>query len=290
MCSVYGAPLARLAGAKFIDGFVRAAAANRTMRDADYLRSRFTLPLTEIVVGNSRAGLAAYDIPARKAVCIYNGFDPARIRQLVGPDQMKCSLGIETPHVVGMVASFSHFKDYDTFFEMAQRLCARRGDVTFVAIGGGAQLEDYQARFPRDRFPRIRLLGRRGDVESIVNIFAVGVLTSNTRTHGEGISNAVMEYMALGKPVVATDCGGNGELILEGGTGYLIGNADVAALTDRVERLLNDPALARTMGEAGRRRIEEAFGLERMTTAYAALYRNLVGPQSWPMRAERAAG
>jgi glycosyltransferase involved in cell wall biosynthesis len=228
------------------------------------------------VIGNSRAGLAAYKSPARKAVCIYNGFDPARIGQLVGPEMVKCSLGIETPHVVGMVASFSSFKDYETFFEMAQRLSARRNDVTFLAIGAGPQLEDYQARFPRRRFPRIRLLGRLRDVESIVNLFSVGVLTSNTETHGEGISNAVIEYMALGKPVVATNCGGNSELILEGETGYLIGNADAAALTDGVEKLLSDPALARRMGEAGRRRIDETFGLERMTKAYAALYRNLL--------------
>jgi glycosyltransferase involved in cell wall biosynthesis len=277
MCSFYAAPLAKLAGAKFIDGFVRAAADNRDLRHPDYFRSRLTLPFTDLVVANSRAGLSAYSIPARKGVCIRNGFDPARIAQLAAPEAVRQSLEIETPHVVGMVAGFSDWKDYDTYFEAAERLCTHRNDVTFVAIGTGAKFAEYQSRLPQTGFPRIRLLGRRADVESIVNVLSVGVLTSNTETHGEGISNAIMEYMALGKPVVATDCGGNSELILEGETGYLIANRDSSGLADRIGKLLDDAALARRLGEAGRRRIADAFGLEQMTASYAALYRSLSG-------------
>jgi glycosyltransferase involved in cell wall biosynthesis len=290
MCSVCAAPLAKLRGAKFLDGFVRAAADNRDFRDPDYFRSRFTLPLTDLVVANSRAGLAAYAIPARKGMCIHNGFDPARIGQLAAPETVRQLLGITTPHVVGMVASFSRFKDYDTYFEAAQRIVAQRDDVTFVAIGAGPRFEEYKAKFPEEQFPRIRLPGRRADVESIVNILSIGVLTSNTDTHGEGISNAIMEYMALGKPVVATDCGGNGELILEGETGYLIANRDTDALCNRLGRLLDDAALARRFGEAGRRRIAETFGLERMTASYAALYRGLAASRREPVHGEATAG
>lgn len=274
MCSVYSAPLARLAGAKFVDGFVRAAAANRTMRDPDYFRSRWTLPFTDIVVANSRAGLAAYSLPATKARCIPNGFDPARIAQLADPAVVRQSLQITTPHIVGMVAAFSRFKDYETFFAMAQQLGARRGDVTFLALGDGPRFEEYQTRFPRERFPAISLPGRQADVESIVNTFTAGVLTS---TEGEGISNAIMEYMALGKPVVATDCAGNAELIVEAETGYLIGNTDAAALGDRVEQILDDASLAGRMGEAGRRRISGMFDLDRMTKAYSELYGSVLG-------------
>jgi glycosyltransferase involved in cell wall biosynthesis len=289
MCSVYAAPIAKLSGAKFIDGFVRAAADNRDMRDPEYFRSRLTLPLTDMVVGNSRAGLSAYNIPARKGVCIYNGFDLARIGELTATESVRRSLEIETPHVVGMVASFTDFKDYGSYFEAAKRICARRDDVTFVAIGAGPNFANYQARLPQAQFPRIRLLGRRADVESIVNILSIGVLTSNTDTHGEGISNSIMEYMALGKPVVASDCGGNDELIVEGETGYLIAGHDIAGLVDRIGRLLDDAALARRMGEAGRRRISEAFGLERMTTAYATLYRDLLAHKSGAMHGEAPA-
>ncbi|HEY3777191.1 MAG TPA: glycosyltransferase [Rhizomicrobium sp.] len=277
MCSVYAAPLAKVAGAAFVDGFVRAAAANRDFRDPDYFRSRFTLPLTSIVVANSSAGLSAYQIPRRKGVCIHNGFDWSRIKNIDAPDMVRRTLDIETPHIVGMVATFSPLKDYDTFFAAAERLCASRGDVTFVAIGAGQRFAEYEAKFPRGPFPHIRLLGRRADVENIVSMLSVGVLTSDAKLHGEGISNAIMEYMALRKPAVATECGGNDELIIEGETGYLIPDRDAAALADRVETLLNDPALACRMGEAGHHRIETAFGLGRMTQEYSALYRRLVG-------------
>lgn len=287
MCSVYAAPLAKLHGAKFLDGFVRAAADSRDLRDPDYFRSRFTLPLTDLVIANSHAGLAAYSVTPSKGVCIHNGFDPARIRQLVAPEAVRLSLRIDTSHIVGMVASFSRFKDYDTFFDAAQRLCGQRNDVTFVTVGAGPRFREYSSRFPVSRFPAIRFLGRRADVENIVNVFSIGVLTS---TRGEGISNAIMEYMALGKPAVATDCGGNGELILEGKTGFLIGGRDTAALCDRLTKLLEDGALARRMGEAGRRRIEEAFGLERMTAAYAGIYRRLVASRPAAVCAQAAAG
>lgn len=272
MCSVYAVPLAKLVGAKFVDGFVRTVAASRTLRDPDFFRSRFTLPFTDLVIGNSRAGLSSYSIPKAKTMCIYNGFDRARVARLADTETIRRSLKIETEHVVGMVATFSRFKDYDTFFEAARHLCAER-DVTCVAVGAGPRFEEYRARLAQH--PRIRLLGRRDDVESIVNIFSVGVLTSNTDTHGEGISNAIMEYMALGKPVIATDCGGNGELVVEGRTGYLIGSGDVAALTERAQRLLDDPALARRLGKEGRERIHNEFSLERMTSDYVRLYREL---------------
>jgi glycosyltransferase involved in cell wall biosynthesis len=115
------------------------------------------------------------------------------------------------------------------------------------------------------------------------------VLTSNTDTHGEGISNAIMEYMALGKPVVATDCGGNSELIVEGETGYLIANRDTAGLIKRIEKLLDDTLLTLRMGEAGRRRISDAFSQERMTAAYAALYRDVLTGESATIESEPAA-
>lgn len=277
MCSIFAAPLTRLVGAKFIDGFVRAAAANRTMRDPDFCRSRFTLPLTDIVVSNSHAGLRAYSIPSTKGVCIHNGFDPARLAGSTDAGMVRGALGITTEYVVGMVAAFSRFKDYDTFLETASLMTNSRDDVTFVAVGTGERFEEYAARFPSGEYPRILFLGRRSDVESIVSLFTVGVLTSNMEAHGEGISNAIMEYMALGKPVIATDCGGNGELVLEGETGYLIGNRGATALGDRLTVLLDNPALAREMGDRGRRRIGELFGLERMTRSYVDLYRGLLG-------------
>lgn len=272
MCSVYGAPLAKLAGTKFVNGYVRAAPANPTLRGRDYYWGKLTIPMSDVVVANSRAGIPAYGVPLRKAVCIHNGIDENRLAELAPPEEIRRSLGIETDRVVGMVAAFTDWKDYDTYFEVALKVLAARADVTFLAIGDGPNREKYRARFPAH--PRIKLPGRMSDVENVVNIFDIGVLAS---PQGEGIANAIMEYMALGKPVVATDCPGNRELVLDGETGFLVRNRDTTALAGVVFELLDDPMLARKLGEAGRLRIQEEFSLERMTSEFAALYRKLAG-------------
>src|SRR5206468_9919906 len=128
---------------------------------------------------------------------------------------------------------------------------------------------------PPEYSPRIKFLGKRTDVESIANLFTVGVLATNSRLHGEGISNALMECMALGKPIVATNDGGTPELVLEEQTGFLVPSHDAGVLTDRVLRLLNDRALANQFGIEGRRRVETAFSLDAMCNAYLCLYRRV---------------
>lgn len=275
MCSIYAAPVAKLCGTGFINGFVRDAPPHMTLWSKNYLRGKLTVPLSDIVVANSRAGLAAYHIPEYKGICIYNGFNPDRILKLVDEAELRSRLGIVTPHVVGMIANFTPNKDYAIFVEMACRVCRLRDDVTFLAVGAGETLSQVRHGVPPEHSARIKFLGRRNDVESIANLFTVGVLATNSRLHGEGISNAITECMALGKPIVATNDGGTPELVLEGRTGFLVPSQNVEALTDRVVRLLDDRGLADELGMEGRRRIETAFSLEAMTDAYLTLYRRV---------------
>lgn len=274
MCSVYAAPLARLTGAAFVNGVVRDAPGNAGFGHADWLRIRLTLPFSDIVLGNSLAGLEAYRIPRGKGHCIHNGFDMSRVADLAPAAAVRTRLGIATPHIVGMVAAFAPRKDWDGFFEMARRISQQRDDVTFLAVGDGELLEDFSRKLEALPDPKIRILGRRTDVEDIVGTFSAGVLASRM---GEGTPNVVMEYMALGKPVVATDIGGTRELVQQDGTGYLVAPDDVDALTANVLKLLDNGRLARAFGDAGRRRIETDFSLARMTQDHERLYRSLIG-------------
>jgi glycosyltransferase involved in cell wall biosynthesis len=275
MCSIYAAPVAKLYGTAFINGFVRDAPPHVTPLNKHYLRGKLTIPLSDVVVANSRAGLAAYNIPENKGVCIYNGFNPDRILKLADQTELRSRLGIATPHVVGMVANFTPNKDYVIFVEMACRVCDLRDDVTFVAVGAGETLSQVRRGVPQEYSPRIKFLGHQSDVESIANLFTVGVLATNSHVHGEGISNAITECMALGKPIVATNDGGTPELVLEGRTGFLVPSQNAEVLTDRVVRLLDNRGLADEFGIEGRRRIETAFSLEAMTNAYLSLYRRV---------------
>ena len=198
-----------------------------------------------------------------------------RVSRLTDEAELRSTLEITTPHIVGMVAYFTPNKDYAVFVEMACRICHLRNDVTFVAVGEGETLWRVRDSVPPEHSSRIKFLGQRKDIESIANLFTVGVLVTDSRVHGEGISNAITECMALGKPIVATNDGGTPELVLEGQTGFLVPSHDAGVLTDRVLRLLNDRALANQFGIEGRRRVETAFSLDAMCNAYLCLYRRV---------------
>lgn len=118
----------------------------------------------------------------------------------------------------------------------------------------------------------VRFLGPRDDVPDILAAAEIGVLSSDF----EGMPLAVLEYMAAGLPVVATDVGGVPELVCDGETGLLVAPRDPAALADSLRRLLDDPALARDMGERGQRRQQEQFSSEAMVSGVTDLYVRLL--------------
>ena len=146
----------------------------------------------------------------------------------------------------------------------------------FVAVGDGEKLNSIKNGMSTYLNQRVKLLGKQQNVESIINIFTIGVLTTNAKVIGEGISNSIMEYMALGKPVIATDFGGNGELVVDGETGFLVKPGDVEELTFRIMQLLDNPMGALQFGHRGLKRIQTDFSLEKMSRAYTTLYNNVM--------------
>jgi glycosyltransferase involved in cell wall biosynthesis len=267
MSAVYAGPVAKLLRVKLINAMIADAPAKRIRKQR--IRSMFTFPLSDIIQSNSRAGLEAYDVPPKKRSMIHNGFDFERMKGLKEPGAVRAELGITTRYVVGMVAGFKHQKDYDSLVRAARIFLERRNDVTFICVGDGPDL-------PRIRdlargADRIIFTGRRSDVESIVNALDIGILS----TYREGISNSIMEYMAAGKPVVATDGGGTGELVVDGETGFLVPQKSPERLAEKIDALLNDEALRRNMGLMGKRRIQNEFNVDSMRSEHMRLYDKL---------------
>ena len=269
MTSVYAAPIAKILGIKLVNAMIQDVLYKNSIFERGWIRPKITFPLSDVIVANSLAGLRAYKAPERKSVCIYNGFDPDRIRNLIDPEVIRKKFNIQTPKVVGMVASFTEFKDYPSFLLSAQDILRQRNDVTFLAIGAGKMLEEYKSRIEGEQKGKIKFLGSQSDVESIINIMDIGVLA----THGEGISNSILEYMALGKPVVATDLGGTREIVVDGETGFLIPSQDVNMLTTKITEILNNPDQGKEMGRRGKQRTCEVFSLEMMATKHLQMYR-----------------
>ncbi|MBP7507729.1 MAG: glycosyltransferase [Prolixibacteraceae bacterium] len=271
MTAVYMAPVARLLGCRLINGMVIDVPTAFKIFNKHWIRGRLTFPLSKAVVGNSGAGLEAYCVPANKRVLIYNGFNFSRLENLVPGANIIGELNITTELVVGMVATFWKRKDYPTYYEAAQTLLKKRSDVTFLAIGVSTDSEESLNLVEHEYRPYFRFLGAKTNVESYINIMDIGVLT----TFSEGISNAVLEYMALGKPVIATGGSGTAEIIQDGITGILVDASDPVHLAEKLEILLNDSFLRERMGLAGRERVREHFSINRMVGEYIDLYKRI---------------
>jgi glycosyltransferase involved in cell wall biosynthesis len=269
MSAVYAMPVAKLTGAKFCNA-IRNAPEKLSVKDKVWTRVKLTFPFSDRIIANSLAGLRGYRVSARKGVCIHNGFDLKRVARILPEEEVRRKFGIRTPKVVGMVAKFHARKENEVFITAAIDLCRKRNDVTFLAVGDGVKLERCKAMVNPEMGDRILFPGKITGVESLVALFDVGVLAA-TR---EGISNAIMEYMVMRKPVVATEGGGTPELVVDGFTGFLIPSGRADVLGERIQHLLDHPEEARRLGEAGRARLETEFSLDGMTQRYVDTYRS----------------
>ena len=118
----------------------------------------------------------------------------------------------------------------------------------------------------------VRLLGVRHDVNRLLAPIDLFILPSLW----EGLPNAILEAMAMQKPVIATTVGGNVEAVTEGQTGLLVPPYDAPALADAMLSLLRDPRRAYHMGLAGRGKVEQAFNLAGIVDKYEELYERLI--------------
>ncbi|MFZ0284694.1 MAG: glycosyltransferase [Terriglobales bacterium] len=146
-------------------------------------------------------------------------------------------------------------------------------DVRFVFVGDGAFRERFETQIGNQRLRgHFLFLGEREDVPEIVAACDIGVLPSKT----EGLPNAILEYLAAGLGIVATDAGGNAEIVEEGVTGLLVPPDDAESLAAAVLRFLRDPDLATRLGHNGREFVRRNFGFEKLVKEIESLYEELL--------------
>lgn len=268
MCTIYALPAAKLLGIKLVNNLIQDAPLKIKHCDQRYIRSKITFPFSTVIAANSYAGLKAYNLSAKNSVCLHNGFDFERIKNLQEKEYIKKFFSIETKYVVGMVATFSEKKDYETFITTAKSIIKERDDVTFIAIGDGIYYDKFYNSIADTDRNRIKLLGRQKRILNIVNVFDVGVLTTFT----EGISNSIMEYMALKKPVIVTYCDGNRELVSNNITGFLISVSSHSQLKDKITYLLDNESIRFFLGNNGYRKLKQNYSLDKMGQNFLSLY------------------
>ncbi len=276
MASVYAIPTTMKLGVKLINANIADAPHGMGLSDKRLLRAKLTFPFSDRVLANSHAGLQAYGPAVKKSKCIHNGFDFRRIAQLNDSEEVRKQWGISTPKVIGMVGALEDRKDYVTYIKAAVEVLKNRNDVTFLLIGDGTNRPKLEAMVPAHLKDRILFTGNVNQVENLINVFDIGVLSTNQSVHGEGISNSIMEYMALGKPVIATDTGGTSEIVVHKNTGFLITDNDYEQLGSYIQYLLNHPDVAQDMGNKGQERVHDHFNIDKMTQCYFDLYQEVL--------------
>ena len=242
------------------------------LRPLDHVASR----LSHRVTVNSQAvwnDMVRRDhVDASKLVLIYNGvatgpFEAAlSYREDVRRDQ-----GIKADaRVMIVIANLIPYKGHSDLIQAAKEVINRFPDAIFLLVGEdrGIQKELEQRVANLGVGQSVRFLGRQDDVPKLLAASDISVLPS----HEEGFSNVILESMAAGLPVVATDVGGNREAILDGITGWLIPHKDPGALAAKIIDLLRDPAKAKEWGIGGRERVNRMFTVKRMVAAHIDLY------------------
>ncbi|HEX8098445.1 MAG TPA: glycosyltransferase [Pyrinomonadaceae bacterium] len=276
--NVFGMAAARLARVPVRVASRRETAGMRTPAQKRVERAAYRL--AHAVVANAEAvrrQLISEGVPERKIVTVYNGLDLERLTPKLGREEALRSFDLPPEagrKFVTIVANLRHeVKDHPTFLRAARRVHKEVPEAAFVVAGEGSLTEAMRGLAARLGIAcEAFFVGRCGAVAELLAVSDVCVLSSLA----EGFSNAILEYMAAGRPVVATNVGGAGEAIVEGETGHLVAAGDDRTMAARIVALLRDTEKAREMGRRGRLRVEQKFSCSAQLGRVEELYDRLL--------------
>lgn len=220
-----------------------------------------------------QAGIASGIAPEQKFAIVRYGIE--HDESFKEAPAIRGSLGIkDNEAVIGTVSCLKPQKSPADFIRVAALVKKKITNARFVLVGDGDLRRQLQALIRKLKLEdTVMLLGWRRDAATIVQAFDIFVLTSLW----EGLPVAVLEALAAGKPVVATDTGGVEEVVTEGENGFLVGRKDVIGTSERIIRLLSEPELLRRMSEKARASISSSYQQQEMVSQTEALYALALG-------------
>lgn len=228
-----------------------------------------------IVVPNSEAGatyLSSRGVDRNKLRVIHNGVAPERISTTEAErDALRTKLGIAPENwCVGVVASLTPAKDHGTFLQAASILRAEVPGTKFLLVGDGPLRNEIHRRAGLLRIEdSVIFAGHQVDVAPYIGAMDIAMLSSNDH---EGCSNFLIEAMGLGRPIVATDVGGNAELFKTGHAGTLVPPGNPLIMAHAALEIMRNPDMADDMRKQGRAVFEQRFTTPRMVAKYDDLF------------------
>lgn len=242
----------------------------KTMIYIDKILSSFSHAIICNSLRASEILIKHHSFNPKKVFTVYNGIDVNAISVNCNDKNQK-----DAAKVIGTIGSLEPVKNHKLFLQIAKIILDQTSaeSAKFLIIGSGSlrkELEEFAENLGISS--SIIFAGERVDIPELLQTMDVFVLTSQY----EGLSNAIMEAMAAGLPVVTTDVGGNKELVINGATGFLCTDNDAKSLADKVISLMNDKSEAIRMGNNGRKRIINGFGIEKMVKETENIYLTLI--------------
>lgn len=243
---------------------------------------RMAYAMAHHIIANSEAvrmKLVDEGVRRKSTTVIYNGIDTSRL-ETPAESRNKSLKQLGTPTACGfgrlvtIVANMRHeVKDYPMFLRAAQLVKHSVPGTAFLVAGEGhlrPSLESLAEQLGLRQ--SVFFLGRCEEISRLLNASDVCVLSSKA----EGFSNSIIEYMAAGRAVVATNAGGAAEAIVDGETGYLVDSGDYIAMAKRLVSLLQNPTTAKAMGQRGKQRVEQNFSSKALLHNTETLYQRLL--------------
>ena len=245
---------------------------------------RWLIPSVDRFIILSEEGRRRYageGVPLEQSRVIHDGVDLALFDGAIDREAIRRSLGLSREHVaVGIVSRLVPGKGHrDDLLPAIAQISREFPQVRCIIVGGDPEpgqpcLQEVQRRVRDLGLERsVLFTGWRDDIPSITSAFDIAVQSSR---YIEGFGTALLEAMALGKPVVATAVGGIPELVEDGTTGFLVPPADSGALAAAIRRLVVEGAARERMGRAGRARLEQLFDQRRLAKQLEALYAGML--------------
>jgi len=206
---------------------------------------------------------------------IINGVDTEKFKpdKKIGA-QIRQDLNLSNSDIlIGSVGRLVEVKNYKSLINAFSLICHEQPHVHLVLAGSGPERKSLENQINHYQLnKRIHLLGRRDDIPRIMNAIDIFVLPS----FSEGLSNTLLEAMSCGTPVIASDVGGNGEIIVPQITGYLYESNNDNGLANLLGKLVNNPKHIQQLSELAREHILVNYSLSSMVNNYEAVYSKLM--------------
>ncbi len=209
----------------------------------------------------------------KKMIVVYNGIDLKEFDSFSSSSSIREELDIAQGTVLlGCIGRIEKRKGHEHLIAAMRDI----NNAKLVLVGRGVQKDIHELTMHCNSFniaDRVMYIGYRDDIPALLKAIDIFVFPS---IRGEGFSRAILEAMAAGKPVVASDDGGNAEAVVDGLTGYIIPTGDSSSLAMKLNELVGDEKKRTAMGRAGRKRVEAFFTIQRNVEGIQNVYLDIL--------------